>query len=212
MILLVGSALRTLLLIGAIDGRKQLTPLGRQMAKFPLEPTHACAVLTSRTYSPAVTSAVVSIVSVLSSTSKLFVEPSDSALREQAAEARRKFLHPSGDHLTALNALVAYEEIARAEKKAGRRRWCKDNFLNERTCAEALNIRDQIRVVSAKLGIRVSSDAGEASSASGEAFEEGVLRSLTAGYSQNVAFLQPDGTYKQLIGSSVSLCAIWMSE
>jgi HrpA-like RNA helicase len=200
----VSGALRTLVLIGAFDDRKQLTLLGRQMSKFPLEPIHACAVLKSRTYGPVVTSAVVSIASILSSTSKVFQEPSDSALREQAMEARRKFIHPSGDHLTALNALTAYDEIARTEKKGGRRRWCKDNFLNERTCAEALNIRDQIRSLCAKLGIQLSGDNADAASSSAEVLEEGVLRSLTAGYAQNIALLQPDGTYKQFAGNSVS--------
>jgi HrpA-like RNA helicase len=195
--------MKTLVFIGAFDLRNQLTPLGAQMAKFPLEPAHACAVLTARAYGPAVLSSVISIVSILSCTSKLFLDPSDPAAREEASEARKKFRHPSGDHLTRLNALNAYIEAATAGSKNERKRWCKDNFVNERTCVEAINIREQVTRVAGKL--KIQSDHGANDNGGGQSqVEEGVLRSLTAGYATNTAFLQPDGTYKQLIGLSVS--------
>jgi HrpA-like RNA helicase len=198
----VKSALKTLYLVGAIDQTKQLTETGRQMSKYPLEPAHARAILASQAYSPQVTSTVVTIVAILSASSKIFVEPSEPGKRDDAAEARRKFVHPSGDHFTRLNALNSYAEIAHSENKGGRREWARRNFINERTCAEVLNIRGQVRGVCDRVGLKVQWD--EVNRASGEELEEGVLRSLTVGYALNAAFLQPDGTYKQILNSTVS--------
>lgn len=197
---LVLAAFKTLFLIGAIDGAKRLSAIGKDMAKFPLEPVHACAILNSRTYSHDVIDAIVSIVAILSASSKIFVESSDPDKREEAVDAHRKFLHPSGDHLTRLNALQAYEDITREANKSGRRDWCKRNYVNERTCAEVLSIREQVRGVCSKLGMKVTWGIR---SGQGEVYEAGFFRSLTTGYALNAAFLQPDGTYKQVMGASV---------
>ena len=45
----IASALKTLFLLGALDNTKSLTPLGRQMAAFPLEPPLARALLAVHT-------------------------------------------------------------------------------------------------------------------------------------------------------------------
>ena len=99
------------------------------MASFPLEPQHACAVVASKEYG--CTFEVLDIVSIISASSKLFLDISDQ--REAVAEIRRKFRHPSGDHMTILNAVRAYREIAASENTHARREWCRKHFLNERT-------------------------------------------------------------------------------
>ncbi|KIM57942.1 hypothetical protein SCLCIDRAFT_1114768 [Scleroderma citrinum Foug A] len=187
----VVAALKTLWILGALDNSKALTPLGRQMASFPVEPNLACIILASNTHG--CTSEVVDIVSLISSSSNLFLDITDQ--RDAIADARSKFRHPSGDHLTMLNALRAYQEMAQSESKGSRRDWCRQHFLNERTLTEALKIRDQLRLTCqrAKLDWRGSKKDSE----------EAVMRSFTAGLIQNSALLQPDGTYKQLMGHSV---------
>jgi ATP-dependent RNA helicase DHX33 len=105
------------------------------MALFPLEPQYACAVVASKEY--ACTSEILDIVSVLSSSSKLFLDISEQ--RDAVAEALHKFRHGNGDHHTVLNAVRAYREIAASEYKHARREWCRKHFLNERTFLEARN-------------------------------------------------------------------------
>jgi len=187
------SALKTLWLLGALDNSKSLTALGRQMASFPVEPYFARIILASKTYG--CTSEVIDIVSILSSSSTLFLDISDQ--RDAIAEARGKFRHASGDHMTMLNALRAYQEIAATEKKGIRKEWCRQHFVNERTFVEAMKIRDQLRQTCQRVDIDWHASMADN--------EEPALRCFVTGLVQQSAFLQPDGTYKQTLGHSVSL-------
>jgi len=186
------SALKTLWLLDAINANKELTPLGRHMAFFPLEPIYARAILASKDND--CTFEVLDIISVLSASSKLFIDITEQ--RENAAEARKMFAHASGDHLTVLNAVRAYADMAAGSSaKVVKREWCRKHFLNERTFSEALEIRDQLRRVCERTGLDWRVSCGEK--------EEPVLKSLVYGLAQNSAFLQPDGSYKQTMGRSV---------
>lgn len=161
------------------------------MATFPLEAYLARILLASKDYG--CTLEVLDIISVLACASKLFVDMADQ--REASAEARRKFRHPSGDHMMVLNVLRTYEGIVAVESKSGQREWCRQQFVNERTLREAADIRTQLR----KTCERVQIDWRTSRSDS----EEPILRSLVHGLVQHSAFLQPDGTYKQTMGQSV---------
>ncbi|KAI0700070.1 P-loop containing nucleoside triphosphate hydrolase protein [Cytidiella melzeri] len=186
------SALATLYILGALDDKKALTKNGRDMASLPLEPSLARVVLAAREYG--CVREVLDIVSVLSSNSKLFHDSSEQ--RDIALEARRKFRHPSGDHLTILNVVRSFDEIAKAETAAGQRDWCQKSFLTFRCLTEALAIRTQLREVCERMKIDWTASCGDN--------EQPVLRSLVRGLVQNAAFLQPDGSYKQVMGPSVS--------
>ena len=161
------------------------------MASFPLESHLARIILASKEFG--CTLEVLDVVSILASSSKLFVDSSDQ--REASAEARRKFRHPSGDHMTILNTFRAYEEIAAVENKGGRREWCRQQFVNERTLREAGDIRTQLRTTCERMDIDWRTSRPDN--------EEPLLRSLVYGLVQHSAFLQPDGKYKQTIGQSV---------
>ncbi|KAJ3770293.1 P-loop containing nucleoside triphosphate hydrolase protein [Lentinula raphanica] len=185
------SSLIVLYLLGALNLQKEITALGRQMAAFPLEPIYARAIIASKEYS--CTQEVLDIVSILSASSKLFVESSEQ--REAVSEARKKFRHVCGDHLTILNVVKAYQEIAYSEAKGSRKEWCRRHFLNERALLEASDIRDQLRQTCQRLGIDHSVSCGDK--------DDPVTFSLGHGLVMNIALLQPDGTYKQTIGQSI---------
>jgi HrpA-like RNA helicase len=187
----VASALKTLFILGALDAKKALTPIGRSMVTFPLEPHLARIIIASKEFG--CTLEVLDIVSILAASSKLFVDSNDQ--REASAEARRKFRHPSGDHMTILNAFRAYEEIAAVENKGGRKEWCRQQFVNERTLREAGDIRTQLRTTCERMYIDWRTSRSDS--------EEPLLRCLVSGLVQHSAFLQPDGTYKQAVGQSV---------
>lgn len=174
-----------------MDNSKTLTPLGREMASFPVEPHLARIILSSKTHGCA--SEVIDIVALLSSSSKLFLDISDQ--RDAISTIRAKFRHPSGDHLTMLNALRAYQEMAETETKGARKEWCRSHFVNERTFTEALKIRDQLRLTCQRVGMDWRTTTKDK--------EEPILRSFVAGLVQQSALLQPDGSYKQLMGHAV---------
>ncbi|KAK0213003.1 P-loop containing nucleoside triphosphate hydrolase protein [Desarmillaria ectypa] len=186
----IKAAFKTLFIIGGIDKKKELTQIGRSMAAFPLEPIHARAILASKDYG--CTSEILSIISMLSASSKLYIDNSEQ--RETIIDSRRKFRHPSGDHLTLLNVVHAYEEIAATESKISRKEWCKKHFLNERTLLEAKEIRVQLKHACVRVDMDPNVSCGD---------EEPILKSLGHGLVQNSAFLQPDGSYKQTMGPSI---------
>ncbi|KAJ6465044.1 ATP-dependent RNA helicase Prh1 [Mycena vitilis] len=193
----ISSALRTLFLLGALNSQRALTPLGRAMAAFPLEPAHARAVIASKDL--ACTAEVLDIVSVLAASAKLFVDATDK--RTEIAAARRALVHPAGDHLTILNTLRAYRAAGMDEEekdkvgRGARKEWARTHFVNERTLREATAIRDQLRVSCTRADIDWRVSCGER--------EEPVLLSLAHGLAQNAALIAPDGSYKQIMGQSV---------
>ena len=189
----MSSALRSLFILGALDVKQELTPVGKTMAAFPLESHLARIVIASQTYG--CTLEILDIVSILASSAKLFLDSSDQ--REASSEARRKFRHLSGDHMTLMNAFRAYEEIAAVESKGGRRDWCRQQFVNERALREALDIREQLRTMCQKLKIDWRATKPDS--------EEPVMRSLVHGLVQNSALLQPDGSYRQTMGQTVRI-------
>lgn len=166
------------------------------MAAFPLEPTLSRAIVASK--ESGCTQEVLDIVSILSASSKLFVESSEQ--RDAVSEARKKFRHPCGDHLTILNVVKAYQEIVQSESKGGRKEWCRRHFLNERSLLEANDIREQLRQTCHRLGIDHHTSCGDK--------EDPVIQSLGHGLAMNLALLQPDGSYKQAIGQAVRCLAV----
>ncbi|PPQ97821.1 hypothetical protein CVT26_012922 [Gymnopilus dilepis] len=216
----IASALKTLWLLGALDNTQSLTPLGKKMSLFPLDPPLACALLASSSHPPPTTSHVLTLVSLLSTTSKPFL-PLTAQERERLHEKtdtsssnpRAAFTHPHSDHLTLLAAYSAYSEIALTENKASRRAWCRKHGINERAFLEARDIRRQLVEVCRRAGVAVeegqeksgaaNTNTGTNTSTSTKDWEDWVIRSLGHGLAGNSAFLQPDGTYKQTMGQTI---------
>lgn len=163
------------------------------MSKLPLDPSYARSLLASQQNS--CTLEVLHIVSLMSASSKLFLDSSES--RDAAHAARQKFIHTSGDHLTFLNVLRAYADVAQQETAAARREWCRTHFVNERAVKETGEIMEQLKGVCDRNGINWRASCGDE--------VEPVLKSLVRGLFQNVALLHPDGQYKQVQGRTVSL-------
>lgn len=185
-------ALLNLFGLGALDKKGVLTSVGRQMSTLPLDPSYARSLLASQ--ENGCTLEVLSIISLMSASSKLFVDSSES--REAAHSARQKFVHTSGDHLTYFNVLRAYNAIAGQESAAARREWCRTHFVNERTMREAGEIMEQLKGVCSRIGVNWQASCGDE--------VEPVLKSLVRGLFQNVALLHPDGQYKQVQGRTAS--------
>jgi pre-mRNA-splicing factor ATP-dependent RNA helicase DHX38/PRP16 len=84
--------------LGALDNVGDLTPAGRKMSEFPMEPSMAKMLITSVDYK--CSAEMLTIVSMLSVPS-VFYRPKERV--EEADAARDKFNVPESDHLTLLN-------------------------------------------------------------------------------------------------------------
>jgi HrpA-like RNA helicase len=114
----VGRAQDVLYLLGALDARLDITPLGKRLNDFPLEPTAAKALLAGQALG--VANDMVVVVAMLA-TENIFLNSMEN--RDKAEESRRKFAVGSGDHVTYLHLFRQYLQ----QPRHARREWC-DSF------------------------------------------------------------------------------------
>ena len=137
---LVMKALTQLFLLGAIDEQGLITDLGKQMNAFPLSP-YLSRVIISSALEHECSEEVLTIASVLAGDHDLFRAPSPRQGEELAAAAEKsklKLAHHSGDHMTVLNV---WREWRRNDES---RRWCKDNWVNQKALVTAKSVRSQL--------------------------------------------------------------------
>lgn len=153
----VAEAKRQLHALGALQapaGDVQLTELGSQMARFPLDPRFSRMLLAAPEHG--CVDAMLSIVAVLSGES-VFVEPvAETELRAQAHAAHAKFTAKHGDHQTLLAVYRAFEQNAASKM------WCSNNWLSWRNLNYARDVRGQLRAICEQLGVQVPDRAEEA--------------------------------------------------
>lgn len=176
-------ALEQLNYLGALDDEGELTELGYQMSELPLDPQHAKLILDSPTYG--CSSEIVTIVACLS-VPQIFLRPREAM--KAADEAKAQFVNKESDHITLLNAFFAYESTPEKDRK----KWCWDNFINDRSIMNAMNVRNQLVGIMRKIDLPLltSDRRGDGSFA----FTE-IRKALTAGTYMQVAFRQRTGEY-----------------
>lgn len=196
-------ALEQLYLLGAVDKSSneelRLTPLGKRMAHFPLEPTLSKAIIVSN--EQGCTEEVVTIVSMLSVDSVLFT-PRDK--QDEALSARKKFVSSDGDHITLLQIYRAYKS-AKGNKVhcmhpslvrryfrfffSLKQAWCRENFIHTRNMHKVLDVRKQLLELCARVKVEVNSFSGRECS-------DPVRKSLLGGLFTNVAEHTGEGKYR----------------
>uniref|UniRef100_A0A670Y256 RNA helicase n=1 Tax=Pseudonaja textilis TaxID=8673 RepID=A0A670Y256_PSETE len=172
------AAIEQLALLGAAEKKDDqliLTPLGKKMAAFPLEPKFSKTILMSPRFH--CTEEILTIVSLLSVDSVLYNPPSR---RDEVQAVRKKFISSEGDHITLLNIYRAFKNIS------GNREWCKENFVNSRNMMLVSDVRAQLRDICIKLSIPLESSRSDTWA---------VRRCLAYSLFMYTAELQPDGTY-----------------
>src|SRR4051812_1782722 len=98
-------ALEMLNYLGALDDEGDMTQLGHMMAEFPLDPQLAKLLLVAPKYQ--CSNEILSIVSMLS-IPPVFLRPPEA--KKEADDAKDKFAHIDGDHLSLLNVYHAYKQ------------------------------------------------------------------------------------------------------
>jgi len=119
--------------LGALDNVGELTPEGRKMSDFPMEPSLAKMLLTSVEYK--CSAEMVTIVSMLSVPS-VFYRPKERA--EESDSAREKFFVPESDHLTLLNTYTQWKTNGFNDL------WASKHFLHPKLLRKAREVREQL--------------------------------------------------------------------
>jgi len=106
-------------ILGALDNTGSLTPLGRQMVEFPLDPALSKMVIIAVDMDCSDES--LTIVSMLS-VPAIFFRP--KGREEESDAAREKFAVPESDHLTYLNVYMQWKSNNYSAQ------WCSEHFIH----------------------------------------------------------------------------------
>ncbi|KAK4594232.1 hypothetical protein RGQ29_018065 [Quercus rubra] len=139
-------ALEALNYLGAIDDDGNLTKLGEIMSEFPLDPQMSKMLVVSPKFN--CSNEILSISAMLS-VPNCFVRPKKA--QKAADEAKARFGHIDGDHLTLLNVYHAYKQNNEDPL------WCYENFINQRVLKAADNVRQQLVRIMARFNLRLCS-------------------------------------------------------
>lgn len=154
---------------GGAGDSPQLTRVGRQLARLPIEPRFARMVLESK--AQAVSREVLAIVAGLT-----IQDPRERPLdrREQADGFHARFVDPTSDFLTLLNLWNHLEEQQRELSGSAFRRMCRAEYLNYLRVREWQDLYRQLVRLAKPLGLHVASAAGAPN-------PDGIHRALLAG-------------------------------
>ncbi|CAB9499109.1 splicing factor ATP-dependent RNA helicase [Seminavis robusta] len=128
------NSLYQLWILGALDNNGDLTPMGRNMSDFPLDPPLSKMLLYAHEHGRC-SSEVLIIVSMLSVPS-VFFRPKDR--EEESDAAREKFFVPESDHLTLLNVYL------RAKQYKFDAKWCNQHFIHSKGIRKAREVHSQL--------------------------------------------------------------------
>jgi len=192
-------AMLTLHGLGAVSNKGKITPLGLQMAQLPLDPVYARVLIAS--FSEGCPKEAIDLVSLLGSKEQILAVSTSN--RDAATEARKKFTHRSGDHLTLINILNAFEEL---EDREERKEWCRSNFISYKAMLQVLDARKQLRERAQRLQVGDWEVSCRDEKAGKDAEEEYVpiLNALVGGLFSNTALRQEDGSYRHTVTRQVS--------
>src|SRR5690606_14790279 len=146
---LISDGYRLLQELEAVDGDRQLTRLGREIARLPVDPRLARMLAESVRFG-ALTEVLV-LVAVLS-----LQDPRERPVdrQAQADERHAAFAEPRSEFLGLLRLWQAWQAVRAERGTSQSRRWCRDNFLSAARMREWEELRTQLEEVTTELGWR----------------------------------------------------------
>ncbi len=161
--------------VNALDKQGKLTDVGKQLAKFPVDPKIA------RMLVAAAEEHCLSEVAIIASALSIQDPREKPADKMQQADAKHAaFRHPESDFLTLLNVWNVYNEQKQHLSNSKLRKYCQDNFLSYLRMREWHDIHTQImQVVKGELKFHPNTT---------EAAYENIHRALLTGLLSNIGF------------------------
>lgn len=177
----ITTALFDLWALGALDNIGNLTPLGKSMAAFPMDPSLSKLLLTAADPTYACADEMLTIVSMLSVPS-VFHRPKERL--EEADAARDKFAVPESDHLT---LLLVYNHWSALGHRSDR--WAAQHFLQGKSLRRAAEIRAQLLDIVTTQKLAIESCGAD---------WDPLRKAICAGYYHQAAVARGIGEYANL--------------
>ncbi|NVK44068.1 MAG: ATP-dependent RNA helicase HrpA [Oceanospirillaceae bacterium] len=167
--------------LGAVDDKRCITPLGRQLSKLPVDPRIGRMVLEG-----AKQGALREVLVVASALS--CQDPRERPLDKQQAadEKHRLYADDESDFVTLLNLWTLYEEQRQALSQNQLRKYCQKHFLSFLRMREWRDVHRQLHLIARELKLAENHEAATA---------EALHRSLLAGLLSQIGMRQENKEY-----------------
>ncbi|QKT02939.1 ATP-dependent RNA helicase HrpA [Ectothiorhodospiraceae bacterium 2226] len=152
----VNDGYRLLQELGAVDAKRRLTPLGRRLARFPVDPRLARMVLAAQAED-----CVREVLVIAAALSVQDPRERPVAAQQQADEAHKQWAHPDSDFLAYVSLWRAWQEAQRHLSQRKLRQWCRERFLSYVRLREWQDIHSQLKTVALEGGARLSETPAE---------------------------------------------------
>ncbi len=163
-----------LVILGALDRRRNITRLGLQMASLPMDPVVAKMLLDAREFG--CLKEMITIAAFLSVPHAIMCP---KGLEQKADEMHRQFINEQSDLLTYLNIWLAFK------RALFNREWCKTHFLNQRALWEIQSLRQQLKDKFRMAGVQVTSSSDH----------QAVMKCIVGGLKYNILECRSDGYF-----------------
>ncbi len=165
--------------LGAMRDGRELTPLGRRLARLPIDPRFGRMILEADR-----NGCVREVLIIAAALSIQDVRERPTGQEAEADELHARFADPDSDFMAVLNLWRYLETQQRALSSSRFRRLCRAEHIHHVRVREWQDLLRQLRDVAAELGIRRTGQA---------ATPEAVHRSLLAGLLSHVGMYDPAG-------------------
>lgn len=148
----INDGYRLLTELNAIDANRKLTPIGKHLARLPIDPKFARMVLAAEENN--CLTEVLVIVSALSVQDPR-ERPADK--QQQADEKHKRLRDEDSDFISLLNLWGEYNEQKKHNSQNKLRKYCKNEFLSYMRMREWLETFQQLRSLSKGMGMKTNS-------------------------------------------------------
>ncbi len=143
----IRSAVETLQLLEALDSRRDLTPIGRQMVRYPLLPYHSRMIVEAALRHPKVLEETIIAAAFLSTRSPFTLPPGEEM---EARRAHHTFQDPQGDFLSYIKLLHSFRQTQDREK------FCSRHYLDIKIMTEIQHITEQLEEIASAEGLPIT--------------------------------------------------------
>lgn len=177
----INDGYRLLQELGAVDQNRELTEMGRKLARLPIDPRLGRMILAAQQHQ--------CLHEVLIITSALAIQdPRERPMEKQqkADEAHRAFQHEQSDFLFYYNLWQQYHHQVKHLSRNKLRKWCQAVFLSYRRMQEWHDLHQQLANHVKEMGWRINQQ---------EANPATIHQALLAGLLSNIGTLDKDRVY-----------------
>jgi len=183
---------RTLFELGALDEKNELTDIGRQLSRLPVDPRVGRIVVAANEND------CLSDVLVIAAALEL-QDPRERPIDQQQAadEAHKKFQDENSDFLSYLKLWDFYHAQRSGLSRGKLRKACQQNFLSYNRMREWVDVYHQLAELAGEAGLKAKNRRNES---------EPIHRSLLTGFLANIA-LQGEG--HEFLASGNQRVSLW---